>query len=293
MLLPCAEAFPQDSVYIMMDEPYSTDPVHFRKCDGGFNREFSKMPDTTGLNNAGLSGSAEFNESNLPEILRIIGRKQLTVVDLRQETHFLVNGISISWYGKYDWADVGLSRNEVLQLEQKRMDSVVNAKYLRVIRVIKKERESGTFKEVKDTILTVQNVRSEEELVNSFGHGYFRITATDRREPSPEDADRFIVFARELNPETWLHFHCHAGDGRTTTFMTMFDMMQNSKSVNCDDIVERQYLLGGINLYNDDDYPPYEKPYAIKRTEFIKSFYSYCRENTDGFKTLFSEWIKN
>jgi hypothetical protein len=289
-----AALFAQDTtVYIMIDEPISTLPQNFRKCNGGFKRDSEKMvPDTTGLNNANLSGSAEFGTLNLPAIIKEIGKPQITVVDLRQETHFLVNGIAISWYGQYDWADVGLSMAEVLKLEQKRMDSVRNVGCLKVIRVIKKDKSTGTITEVKDTVLNVESVRSEEELVKSLGHNYFRITVTDRRKPTFDDVDRFIGFVNKLASGTWLHFHCHAGDGRTTTFMTMYDMMQNAKQMSYDDITNRQYLIGGIDLNSDEHYPDYEKPYAYERTEFLKRFYEYCRENTDGFKTNYSSWLK-
>jgi protein-tyrosine phosphatase len=286
-----AKIISQDTVYIIIDEPVNTKPRNFRKCNGGFIREYDKMPDTTGLNGAKLSGSVEFGTFNFFAVTVDIGTPRITVA-IRQETHILVNGISISWYGKYDWADVGLSMEQVLELEKKRMDSVRNAGSLNVVRVLKKDRSSGTFLKVQDTILNVETVRSEEELVENTGYGYFRITVTDRRPPTEEDADRFIEFARKLTPEVWLHFHCHAGDGRTTTFMAMYDMMKNAKKVNYDDIIERQYLLGGINLNKDDDYPDYEKPYAYQRTQFIKDFYEYCRTNIDNFNTSYSSWRK-
>jgi hypothetical protein len=33
-----------------------------------------------------------------------------------------------------------------------------------------------------------------------------------------------------LNPADWVHCHCHGGDGRTTTFLTLFDMVHWAKS---------------------------------------------------------------
>jgi hypothetical protein len=292
LLMAVSALMAQDSVIVICDEPETPLPVHFRKCNGGFKKTGEKMPDTTGLNNAGFSGSSEYSAPNLPAVINEINYPNITFVDLRQETHFLVNGLSISWYGQYDWADVGLSRMEVLTLEKKRVDSVKNAGRINVKTDLKKNRDKGTFESFKDTLLLVESVQSEEELVKSLGKNYFRITVTDRREPTLDDADRFISFVKDLPQGTWLHFHCHAGDGRTTTFMSMYDMMKNAKAVSCDDIVLRQYLLGGIDLYDDDDYPAYEKPYAVNRTEFMKSFYNYCRENSDGFKTTYSQWLK-
>ncbi len=294
LVLLTGGSFSQDTnVYVIIDEPISTTPQNFRKCNGGFIRQHDKqVPDTTGLSTLNISGSAEFGALNFPAIVKEIGENSIAVIDLRQETHFLVNGITISWYGQYDWADVGLSRSEVLALEKKRIDSVRNSGSLQVVRVLKKDRSSGTFTEVKDTVLKVESVISEEDFVDSQ-HGYIRITVTDRRMPSAEDVDRFISYASPMaiRPK-WLHFHCHAGDGRTTTFMAMYDMMQNAKGVSYDDIIMRQYLIGGIDLNHDDDYPDYEKPFAYARTEFLKRFYHYCRENDDDFKTDYSSWLR-
>lgn len=39
-------------------------------------------------------------------------------------------------------------------------------------------------------------------------------------------------------------FHCEAGEGRTTAYMAMYDMMKNP-DVSLKDILYRQHLLGG------------------------------------------------
>ena len=50
------------------------------------------------------------------------------------------------------------------------------------------------------------------------------------------------------NPEnTWFHFHCKAGVGRTTTFMIMYDIIKNGNEVSLHDIIGRQLLLSGIS----------------------------------------------
>ncbi len=293
LLLSCS-IYSQDTVFIIMDElPTAELPRNFRKTGDGFKKPFEKMPDTTGLNNLNISGSSEFSAMNFPAVLKATGEKYIAVFDLRQETHFLVNGITISWYGKYDWADVGLSRDEVLKLEAKRLDSVKSLSQLPIRRVIKKEKATDTFLEFKDTVLNVESVQTEENLVESYQDAYIRITATDHRQPLPEDVDRIVSYTtgNGIRPK-WIHFHCHAGDGRTTTFMVMYDMMKNAKRVGMDDIIERQYLIGGIDLTNTEDFPSWDKQYAVSRAAFLLSFYKYCRENEDGFTTPYSDWIK-
>lgn len=43
---------------------------------------------------------------------------------------------------------------------------------------------------------------------------------------SPENIDEFIKLYKSLPKDAWLHFHCEAGKGRTTTFLAMYDMMK-------------------------------------------------------------------
>ncbi|MEQ8224825.1 MAG: hypothetical protein ABRQ37_21075, partial [Candidatus Eremiobacterota bacterium] len=103
-----------------------------------------------------------------------------------------------------------------------------------------------------------------------------------------KQVDNFITFYKNLSPDTWLYFHCKAGRGRTTTFMTMYDMMRNYDKAGRDDIIKRQWLLGGAKLS--------EKPVdeAEKdRWDFIVKFYDYCLQNGPDYKILWSEWNRS
>ncbi len=285
----------QDTTYFIFDEPcspeYSGVPRNFRKMTDTFHRTSDSLPDLSGLADLNASGSAEFCYENLPMIIKIIGFDKITIVDLRQESHGFVNGLCISWYGTYDWGNVGLTRKEVEANERHRLDSVLAAKKVEVTRIIKKDKATNRIVKSEQVPLEVKTVQTEEELTQELKVDYFRITATDHREPTVEDVDRFIAFVRGLDKNTWLHFHCHAGDGRTTTFLAMYDMMRNAKDVSLSKILLRQYLLGGINLARDEDFPEFDRQYAIGRTKFLTDFYDFCKTNTDGFTALYSKWL--
>jgi len=282
-----------DPVSLIFDEPYNNSlPRNFRISDGGLKRSYDKLPDTGGLGALNISGSAEFNNLNLPVIINTIGTDDVIVVDLRQEAHGFVNGMSISWYGRYDWADLDLSREEVIALEKHKLDSLKKIKTITATHVLQKNKPDDTFMKVKDSTFEAVTVLTEEELTKKYAVDYFRITATDHRKPTAWDVDLFLDFVSRLTSNYHLHFHCHAGDGRTTSFMAMYDMMRNAKFVSFDDIIERQYLIGGINLSKDDDFPLYDKQYAVERTAFLKDFHSYCKNNPDNFKTNYSAWLK-
>ena len=72
----------------------------------------------------------------------------------------------------------------------------------------------------------------------------------------------------------------------------MYDMMRNARNVSLDDIVHRQWLLGGIDLLEVNTKVPWKKEYAEKRADFIRKFYRYSKENKDGFKTTWTAWLK-
>ena len=273
-----------DTTTLIFDEPYNTElPRNFRMTKGTFKYKSDIMPDTTGLRELNISGSSEFNNLNLPILIKTINNKEIIDIDLRQETHGFINGMPVSWYGKYDWADLKLSRSEVIKLEHQKLDSLRLLKDITVTHVLAKNKTNDTFKKVQDSTFPVTSVITEEDLTKANKIGYFRITATDHRQPTTPDVDRFVEFVKEQQPGSWLHFHCHAGDGRTTTFMVMYDMMKNAKTVGVDDIIKRQHLIGGIDLSKDDDFPSWDKQYAIERTAFLLDFYNYSKDNLDNF----------
>lgn len=297
-LIVPAKVFSQaDTLHIIFDEPPKNElPRNFRMCNGGFIRErinsSEKLPDTTGLNGLNISGSSEFSAENLPLLIKKINHTHLIDFDLRQETHGFINGMCLSWYGKYDWADVGLSRAEVLVLEKHKLDSLRNSDEITVTKVLKKEKATDTYLAFRDSTFKRESVMSEEELTKTSGIDYFRITIADHRKPLLSNVDLFINIINSLSGIYWLHFHCHAGDGRTTTFMVMYDMMRSAKKVTFGDIIMRQHLIGGLDLTKDDDFPSWDKQYAIERTDFLKDFYEYCRSNDDNFKTSYSMWLR-
>lgn len=267
-----------DTVYFIFDEPYNNSlPRNYRNSNEHLTDTGKFFPDTIGLSALNISGSAEFSDLNLPLLMEKAGSKKFIVIDLRQEYHGFVNGMPVSWYGKYDWENVGKTKSEIMKVEKHKLDSLGKEKVIVVQKLSDKDKATNTFGKIEDVNVDVRNTETEEDLTKKFNSGYFRITATDHRKPAPEDVDAFVSYVKNLSDDSWLHFHCHAGDGRTTTFMVMYDMMKNAKKVSAEDIVQRQYLLGGIDLFNTENFPDWDKQYAIERKEFLKKFYESCK----------------
>ena len=96
--------------------------------------------------------------------------------------------------------------------------------------------------------------------------------------------DYFIESIKSQPQNSWLHFHCKEGIGRTSTFMIMYDIIKNYKEVGADDIIKRQLALANFDENNLKSF------YNNERMAFLNKFYDYCKANGDSFNMKWSEW---
>ena len=139
----------------------------------------------------------------------------------------------------------------------------------------------------------VEKAQTEKELVEAAGLRYKRIAATDHIWPSPAAVDEFVQFYKSLPENIWLHFHCQAGEGRTTEFLAMYDILKNP-AVPLQDILYRQCLLGGSYVAHvEPEGSTYWKvPYYAEKAKHIALFYRYVQENEGaGFAVSWSDWL--
>jgi protein-tyrosine phosphatase len=236
------------------------------------------------------SGSAQYSVNALKYMKDNLAQEKIVLVDLRQEAHGFVNGIPVSWYGANNWANIGKNTDEVLETENQALTEIAGNQEVSIHKDFKKDKETGALLSNKSEIVKISEVLSEEQLAQSLGMRYFRLVVTDHRRPLDNDVDLFISFIKNLSPDTWLHFHCEAGHGRTTTFLAMYDMMSNAKNDTLEEIIERQFKAGGINLFELHK-QDWRTPYDQERIAFIKEFYAYCRQNNDNYATSWSSWL--
>lgn len=256
-------------------------PKNFRICTDTLPEKNDLKPSLTGLKELHASGSAQFSEKSLHTILTKLPSKQVTIVDLRAESHGFINGNAVSWFVERDWINKGKTLNEILEDEKNRLKQIAN--YPLVIVYASKK---------FPVPLWLKNTNTEPEFVSTLGLGYLRIPVTDHMKPSDSDVDQFIHFIKGLPKDSlWLHFHCAAGEGRTTTFLVMYDMMRNATKVKLQDIFLRQYLLGGINFL-DETPKDWRKNYVEERKLFLRQFYVYCQQNP-LFQKSWSSWASD
>ncbi len=273
-------------------------PRNFRTAQSAYRAPAAKyhldaayVPTRSGLDQLNISGSAEFSVGEfeaLADTLRKQAKGPIYVVDLRQESHGIFNGHAVSWYGKRNWANLGRTAAEV------RADEMMRIKAAQGTTVT--VAELNQQKEAKNPHMEkVTQVFTEQELVESAGFHYVRITATDHVWPSAQNIDAFLAFYKTLPQNAWLHFHCQAGKGRTTSFMAMYDMLRNP-SLALKDILYRQEEIGGEYLgYTGDNIKDNWKTRAFQyKAKMIQEFYNYVQENhATGYAVTWSEWLKN
>lgn len=267
------------SVYISLDKKDDGDmPERFRKCNDSIDNNIAgKVVSLEGLAGLNISGSGQFTEKSLQLIKQKIGNKMnIIVVDLRQESHGFVNNMAISWTDADDKANKGLTTEQVIEDENSKLSGLLSKGIAEV-------------KTDKEETIKVDKIQTEEQLVKSQGMSYLRLPVTNNERPADDIVDTFVNFVRSQPKNTWIHFHCMEGVGRTTTFMFMYDSMKNARKASIDDIMTRQVLLGGKNLVDVGSNTQGE---AGKRALFLRMFYKYCRENSDNYNTSWSKWVK-
>lgn len=216
-----------------------------------------------GLDKLNISGSAQFSDSGLSLIKKAIDNNfSIIDIDLRQESHGFINGIAISFENEKNNANMGLNLSEVLSTENKLLSSI-------------KIGNPITFYNTKETIVP-KSIQNELQVANSKEIGYIRIPVTDGGIPNDDMVNYFINFVKNQPKDSWLHFHCKEGVGRTTTFMIMYDIMKNYKDVSLNDIIKRQLSLSGMSEKSEKDF------YKGKHFEFLKEFYNSFTNKSDS-----------
>ncbi|MEQ8168320.1 MAG: phosphatase [Candidatus Eremiobacterota bacterium] len=299
-----------EQVFLIIDAPHTknldanlplincpgddTLPRNWRMCtDILKNNENIPMPSLEGYNTLNISGSGSFSTGQFEKLREALGERKVIIIDLREESHGLVNNMCVSWYKTTNNLNEGKSLEEISLIEKNLLNKLKDDGKTDIDLILKRPDmlNAGTW-DIKKIPVKVEQVMTEEELVTEYGYGYYRIPVTDLRRPEDNEVNDFINFYKNLSGDTWLHFHCKAGKGRTTTFMAMYDMMKNYDKVKKEDIINRQWISGGLNLMDIDDPGNINIEWAKARRDFILKFYDYCSQKGPDYKITWTEWLK-
>lgn len=199
----------------------------------------------------------------------------LWIIDLRQESHGFLNGTAVSWHTERNAANRGLGASEV---ETREIHQLATAMQTAVIAMPMGRADQLAI--AAPFAGTISNWETERHLARSLGCGYERFAATDMSWPEPQAIDDFVAFYRSLPREHgWLFFHCQAGQGRTTTFMTLYELLEQPGH-SAAEAAAHQKSLGGADLVQAGYLP------------WLEKFHTYVRDNRDqDFMTSWSRWL--
>ncbi len=302
-----AKALSTDTVLKMPNEAFWIDnywrdvrgcsqfePVHWRNNAGCIRvlDDEGLSINEKGLSQLYISGSAQPTLQNLKWLKQTYGSNHpIYIIDLRQETHLYVNDLPISIFYKKDAINWGKSPL-LISTEENAWAKELLKKGTVIIN--KLGQPKGGLKVPTDAMtMPVKVAYTEKEAAKLAGVHYFRLYVPDYQPPTPAQVDQFIQLINHIPKNAWLHFHCAAGEGRTTTFMVMRDILANGKEVALEDIITRQARLGGINLLEVSESiktQPWKEQYSKARIDYIKLFYTYVHSG-EYLNQSFTQWI--
>ena len=280
-----AEPGPDVGVLTLDAAAASALPHRFRTCFFPLaGQDGALVPSREGLNGLRVSGSSQFSLAGLA-LMREQFPPRAVIVDLRRESHGFLGGNAVSWRLPDNQGNPGRDAAFVAEAEAALLAAIDERPDIVVAREAKRD---------GPTPLTLGPLSavSEAQAAASLGLGYLRLAVSDHTRPDDAVVERFVRFYRSLPPDVWLHFHCRGGAGRTTTFMTLVDMLRNAQAVAFEDIIARQKALGGSDLAKTSGgSAPGRDALARQRLEFLRRFYDYARANPGGAPLGWTAWL--
>ncbi len=242
--------------YVLFTDDYTQ--AKFRTMQDAISS--SKHANLTGLREIRASGGPIVNFPHLKKKLKR-HKKNLIIVDGMWEYHGYINGIPTTYFG-YQKQDLDL-------------------RYL-----LRRLIFTGTTRARPDL------VTPEAKVAKSYGFGHKNIKIDSKALTTNQAVDEFVAFFDALPPNTWVHFHCRLGKGRTSMMLVMLDTMKNAPKVALADIIKRQHILGSENLSNTISKKggTYTSETLTNRKKFIENFYEFVCQRKAGGIQRWSDW---
>jgi len=236
----------------------------------------NKGLDLRGLQETRMSGGSQFclgqRATFLFDFLKKQGRP--IIVDLRLESHGFIDEQPISWFCPRNW-------ERVPHLES--YSEALSDFELNDFNLLRNSHTATVYSKTGETpygpkTIAFNSTLLESKVVVDAGMEYARLYWIDHRRPTDAQVEELVRLFSNLENDHWLHFHCKAGHGRTTTAMIMRDMYLNAHNVSIEIILKRQHVLGDADLTNVERHSgTYKHKWALERRDFLFSFYEFCK----------------
>lgn len=217
--------------------------------------------------------SGQFSEKELAAVQQKYPNEKILVVDLRRESHGFINGHAVSWRSPFDQSNIEKKIEKILRDEESHLNLLKKNEEIIVNKILEKDEKNGWYKEVEPEIILVTEVSTEENLVKKFGFEYKRIPVRDHASPDQNQVLEFKKFIKNLPRDKKIYIHCAAGKGRTTTFLTLYDIMKNGDKMSLKEIFIRQAKAGGKRLDEIGEDEKWRENLARERLNMIREFY--------------------
>lgn len=246
------------------------------KCISAY---FNRKPEIKDLKFWGSSfPTIDFIESVVNE--QKLSPQQVYILDLTYTKMPYIGNHPLAWYGYKDFEE--FKNPPVIKSFSKRMAMKIKEMYY----------EWKTGKKLAD--IQESDFTPEKELIEKKGYHYLEPLPTEWRNDW-SFVDKLIPIFESLPDDAWIYFHCAHGRGRTTTVMIIYDIFKTSKNVPLDDILERQYCIGGEDVRDTKVWAngTWDENELRSREKIIYSFYDYMHDSNGYGKKTFIQWLKD
>lgn len=278
--------------------------THMRnwRCALAINQAYAGNCD--GIDALKISTSSMPHVDDLPDIIDAINQAipgvqhKIYIVDLREESHGYLNGEPVTLATDHNWINRGKFEIQALEEEYKWIHGFNVNDEFKVISPLEHKKiiagDALVLSGNESAFIQIKSSSTEKEVIESIGLTYRRFMVSDHLAPRPEVVNDFIAFYNSLPADAWLHMHCRGGNGRSTTFLTMVDMLNNADKLSCEEIILRQSVLSpNYNLAQIVREVPELTPGYRERYVFLRKFYDYALSLKNGNKQFWSHWCES
>jgi hypothetical protein len=267
-------------------------PINFRTIDNGIVQ---------------FSASGIFTKSQIINAFSsTLKVKKIYVVDLVKEYHgfidYVQDAIPFTWRSLYNEVNFGVTYPDIELCEEEVIEKIREKLRNEPIEIISRfSSNEGAVEEVyqKIKINKYESIVTESELLKEEKINYLRLPCTDHSPPPYEAILDLAYFTQNtFDPQTdWVHFHCHGGKGRSTTFSLIFDMFMRFESGNLsqtsfETLIDFHRENGGKDLAMTP-IEIWKQDLAEERYNLLgKLYYLLLKIEENGLKDIYSVALK-